>query len=100
MNFVAEKAIDVKSDVRHRRRGFLAGRGLARAHQRETNQTNTTNMIKTLFAACALAAAMTLTACQTTAPASSCCGKDGKCCKSEKACCGKGGKCCKTGHSH
>lgn len=57
-------------------------------------------MIKTLFAACVIAATMSLTSCQTTTPAASCCGKGGKCCKTAKKCCGKGDKCCKTGHKH
>lgn len=53
--------------------------------------------MKKLLSLCFLAAAMSLTSCQTT---KSCCGKDGKCCKPAAACCGKDGKCCKTGHKH
>lgn len=55
-------------------------------------------MIKKLFSLCAIAAAMSLTSCQTTTSAA-CCGKDGKCCKAAAACCGTDGKCCK-GHKH
>lgn len=57
-------------------------------------------MIKKLFSICAIAAAMSLTSCQTATPAAACCGKDGKCCKGSAACCGKDGKCCKSGHKH